>query len=236
MDLEAGEAFFDELADRIRGQVMRETLQFSATRIGARATTEYMQDAGFRAGFQSSRRREAEGPLRILQGRLARSLTGARTQTGDVQWSGIQGAQEGIASIAIREGGATLTYGSRVPYAVVHETGMTLQIPTTDRMRRFFWAKYYESLGASMTPRLGGFRRLQRTTQAIDPGGFGSVTENRDAQRWKAMAIAAREQSHFSVTIRQRAFLGPAYVDEQDEIQRFLASQVVDAYAGTSAE
>ena len=230
-DLQAGEAFLDELADRIRGQVMRETLRFAATSIGARAVNAYMQSTNFQQGFLRPDRESKGGPLRILQGRLARSLIGARTQTGDVAWSGLAHAQEGVSKIAISQNSASLIYGSEVPYAIVHETGMTIQIPTTERMVRFFWAKYYAALGASMSPRQSRFRRLQRTTQALDVGG--QVQVNREAQKYKALALAASDQAFFSVTIPQRAFLGPAFSDEIDDIQDFLADQVVDAFFGS---
>ncbi len=38
---------------------------------------------------------------------------------------------------------ATVGWGEDLPYAVIHEEGG--QIPKTDRMRRFFWAKWYET-------------------------------------------------------------------------------------------
>ena len=45
-----------------------------------------------------------------------------------------------LASIDIRNG---LTFGSSLPYASVHEFGASIKI--TDKMRSFFWAKWYES-------------------------------------------------------------------------------------------
>jgi len=56
------------------------------------------------------------GPLRILKGRLARSLTGART--------GSKGP-ESIYKLSFSAGGVRVTFGSKTPYARIHEKGGT---------------------------------------------------------------------------------------------------------------
>lgn len=107
-----------------------------------------MTDAG--SGGPPFPPRSGAGPLRILSGRLARSLTGAGGRTGGPQ--GIRNVEpssvgairpgglgtrdfpvpgrgstrfsnEAINRVDKLQGGVRLTKGSRVPYAAVHEHG-----------------------------------------------------------------------------------------------------------------
>ena len=117
--------------------VAREILDRASTEIGATASSRYLRDAGKQAavsdrpGFNN---RVGEGTLQSVSGRLGRSLRGARTD---------RNAPESINRIEVRATGATLTFGSKVPYAGIHEHGG--QIPVTESMRGFFWAKYMET-------------------------------------------------------------------------------------------
>lgn len=65
------------------------------------------------------------GPLRRVTGRLARSLTG--TQTG--------GVSESVDTFTWENLTGTITYGSKVPYAGVHEDGFTgtVKVPAHSR-------------------------------------------------------------------------------------------------------
>lgn len=97
-------------------EAAEELLQQGASEIGAIAVSKYMRDAGKAAG----RGDVTLGPnrtdtLRIVTGRLARSLTGARTDRGAPE--SINRVQQ-ITSTAVR-----LIKGSRVEYARVHEKG-----------------------------------------------------------------------------------------------------------------
>ena len=97
-------------------EATEELLRQGSVRIGAIATSKYMRDAGKAAG----RGDVTVGPnrtdtLRIMTGRLARSLTGARTG---------RNAPESINRVRVITGTAVrLIKGSRVPYAEVHEEG-----------------------------------------------------------------------------------------------------------------
>jgi phage gpG-like protein len=97
-------------------EAAEEMLRQGASRIGAIAVSEYMRDAGKAAG----RGDVTLGPnqtdtLRIVTGRLARSLTGARTDRAAPE--SINRVRR-VTSTAVR-----LIKGSRVPYAEVHEEG-----------------------------------------------------------------------------------------------------------------
>lgn len=88
-----------------------------------------------KAGSFSPRSPSDQGPLRIVSGRLFRSLQVAFNQS----------TREGRTFANIE--GYQLTYGkeSSVPYANIHEKGGTFTVMITDRMRRFFWAMWRET-------------------------------------------------------------------------------------------
>lgn len=84
-----------------------------ASRIIIRTSVrDYMRDAG---GEQRRRRKDDAGPLRIVSGRLARSLTGARKGGRN---------PESIYEVSIGTGEVRLRVGSLVPYSRVHELGI----------------------------------------------------------------------------------------------------------------
>lgn len=101
-----------DLFVRLLPGVLTQALADASRRVTGTAISQYMRDAGREP---KRRRPDDNGPLRIVTGRLARSLTGAR--------------KAGNASEAIYEidtdptGGVRLTFGSRVPYARIHEFG-----------------------------------------------------------------------------------------------------------------
>ena len=89
----------------------RRTLSQWGTQVGALATSRFMRDA---KGEPRRRSDTDAGPLRIVSTRLARSLVHAR----------YRGRQEGIRRVSVSgTRRITLTTGSRVPYAGVHERG-----------------------------------------------------------------------------------------------------------------
>ena len=75
---------------------------------------------------------------------------------------------------------------SEIPYAEIHQQGG--KIPVTDKMRKFFWAKYYQH--ASSAGRARGKR---------------SISSSGEANFWKAMAL---KQSGSTITIPARPFMG----------------------------
>jgi len=111
-----------DLKDAIRVRLLRviidtveDLLRQGSSRIGAIATSRYMRDAGKAAG----RGDVTLGPnrtdtLRIVTGRLGRSLTGARTD---------RDAPESISRVDVIDETVRLIKGTRVEYAEVHEKG-----------------------------------------------------------------------------------------------------------------
>ena len=94
------------------GDAIEEVATFARTRVAARAGSSYMRDAGAGAGRRDP---QDDGPLRIVTGRLERSLRGRR----------FQGRQEGVLNVRSTGTGYRIEIGSRVPYAAVHERGFS---------------------------------------------------------------------------------------------------------------
>ena len=94
------------------------------TRIGGTAVSKYMDNVAGVSGqstfgaIQGKLRRGAK--LRIITGRLARSILGSRKTFAQ----NMGGAVESIEEITTpRVGVVELTKGSKVPYAAIHEYG-----------------------------------------------------------------------------------------------------------------
>lgn len=119
---------------------LHDVARYADARVGKTATTKYMRDAGKEAGLASRSvpmERNRTGTLRILTGRLRRSVSGGFTalEAGRVR--------EGFVKVEIRPGPEMVfTKGSTVPYARIQEEGGTVTIPITAKSRRFFWAMF----------------------------------------------------------------------------------------------
>lgn len=74
--------------------------------------------------------------LRIVSGRLARSIRHAERPGGEGYVSTTWHPDQGVLTIEM---------GTRVPYAAAHEYGAVRRVVVTRRMRAFFWARYYET-------------------------------------------------------------------------------------------
>ena len=78
----------------------------------------------------------------------------------------------GVAKVIVR---------NTMPYAAIHNQGGTLNIPVTDKMRRYAWAMYY---------RQGGGKKK---------GG-----NSRQAGKWKGLALT--KKTFLNIKIEQRQF------------------------------
>ena len=100
--------------EKFRGKLQDRIITAAGTAVQlviARSVTQFMRDA---KGEPKRRSPLDGGPLRIVSGRLARSLTGARTGTNQ---------PESIYRVASGAGDVKVTFGSAVPYAAIHEYG-----------------------------------------------------------------------------------------------------------------
>ncbi|MEQ9091790.1 MAG: hypothetical protein RIE52_11910 [Balneola sp.] len=118
--------------------MLAKVLDVSRVRIAATATGKYMSDNGF--GVAPFPPRESKsGALRILSGRIARSLTeSAKAGFGS----------EGFATIKTTKKGATLTQGSNVPYYAANEFGFSGQVKVPSHKRVIT-----QAFGRSITPK-----------------------------------------------------------------------------------
>jgi hypothetical protein len=105
-DLAGFPARLERAVDQSRGAIR--------TILAMSATSAYMRYAGARVGPRAP---DDRGPLRIVTGRLSRSLTGALGAGGG------RGLREDISDFSWSGGGGQMTFGTRVPYAPVHEEG-----------------------------------------------------------------------------------------------------------------
>lgn len=74
---------------------------------------------------------------------------------------------------------------TEIPYAEVHQQGG--QIPITDKMRKFFWAQYYQHASSA------GRTREKRSSSV-----------NQEANFWKAMAL---KRKNATINIPKRQFM-----------------------------
>jgi phage gpG-like protein len=85
--------------------------------------------------------------------------------------------------------------GTTVPYARIHEFGGTIpahSITITDKMRRFFWAMFYNAGGPTYR-------------------GYGG-----DADKWQAIARTRKTAVDIpAITMKARPFLNPAIRDPE---------------------
>lgn len=100
-------------------QVGRSILGQAAALVGGTATTKNMRFGGTGASARNENR--GPGTLRRRTGRLAWSLTGARS--AQVSPGALRAAPEGIFDLSPTTTGVRLRFGSKVPYAAIHEYG-----------------------------------------------------------------------------------------------------------------
>ena len=67
-------------------------------------------------------------------------------KTGNLYRSLQNGDVNNITNINYRPDGISIEYGTKIPYAEVHEKGMFVK--SKGRMHKYFFAKYYETLNA----------------------------------------------------------------------------------------
>lgn len=91
---------------------------------------------------------------------------------------------------------------SDLPYSRIHNDGG--KIPITSKMRRFFWAKYYEAYG-KVTFNI-------KTREVTKPGG----RHNADAEIWKALALT--KKTHLDVPARPFIYHTSDLYKQLDEV------------------
>ncbi|MDE6754486.1 MAG: phage virion morphogenesis protein [Muribaculaceae bacterium] len=87
---------------------------------------------------------------------------------------------------------SSIVFKSDLPYAAIHNEGGEIKV--TQRMKRFFWYKYYSTTGSFGRRKDGSLRRDKRNRQLTTEADF-----------WKCMALM---KVGTSIKIPRRQFLG----------------------------
>ena len=95
-------------------------------------------------------------------------------------------------SITCKKDSSSITLQSTLPYAAIHNEGGEIMV--TDKMKRFFWAKYYEATGSFGRRKDGSLRQNKQN------GHLSSV-----ADFWKKMALM---KVGTKIKMPKRQFLG----------------------------
>lgn len=95
-------------------------------------------------------------------------------------------------SIQSRTSDSSITFFSTLPYAAIHNEGGEIRV--TNRMKAFFWHKYYETTGSFGRKKNGERRNDKRTVQL-----------STEAEFWKWMAL---KKEGSTIKIPKRQFIG----------------------------
>jgi len=106
-----------------------------------------------------------------------------------------------MSSVQYTPGNATVTIYNRVVYAALHNQGGTISSTVTPQMRKFAWAKFYES---------GGGKKVSAAT-------------NEESEMWKRLALTSK--SKLSIRIPQRKFMG-SHPYLKQELQDIIITEI----------
>lgn len=115
-------------------------------------------------------------------------------------------------SIHSRSTDNSITFYSDLPYAEIHNDGG--EITVTEKMKRFFWAKYYATTGSFGRKKNGELRKDKRTIQLSG-----------EAEFWKHMALM---RVGSKITIPRRQFLG--YSPEVEKAVREIVEENLEEF------
>lgn len=103
-------------------------------------------------------------------------------------------------SVSSKSDDHSITFYSDLPYAAIHNEGGEIKI--TAKMKRYFWARYYEAQGGFGRKKNGELRQNKKNRQ------LGT-----EAEFWKAMALMKVGKT---IRIPKRQFLGMSPEVEKD--------------------
>ena len=173
---------------------LKKVLNAMPTVIGQTAVSHFQENITKRQGVPSS------GSLQRFKNRVFENSRGRGkgilNDTGNLVDSiKIISRNQNSVNVGIR--------ASEIPYAELHQQGG--KIPITDKMRKFFWAKYYQY--ASPVGRTRGKR---------------SASISQEADFWKAMAL---KRKNSTITIPKRQFMD-ATPDLEKAILRTIKTEM----------
>lgn len=116
-------------------------------------------------------------------------------------------------SVSSRSDGNSVTFYSDLPYASIHNDGGNIKV--TARMKRYFWARYYEAQGGFGRKRNGELRDNKKNRQ------LGS-----EAEFWKALALMKEGKV---IKIPKRQFIGMSPEVER-EVREIIEDNLTDYF------
>lgn len=111
----------------------------------------------------------------------------------------LSGRNHLFSSISYAPGDARVTVYNHLPYAPLHNWGGNVRPHVTPQMRRFAWAKFFESGGNKKDPLP-------------------------EAQKWRALALTRKKQ--LNIRIPQRQFIGKSQELNQ-KIQQIIDKETI---------
>ena len=118
-------------------------------------------------------------------------------------------------SITSRSDATSITFYTTEPYAAIHNEGGEIKV--TAKMKRYFWAKYYEASGSFGRRKDGSLRRDRRNARLSDA-----------ASMWKYMALM---KVGSTIKIPKRRFLGASV--EVERAVREIVEENIAEYVGS---
>ena len=118
-------------------------------------------------------------------------------------------------SVSSRTTENSIIFYTDLPYAAIHNDGGEIKV--TPKMKRFFWAKYYETTGAFGRKKHGERRNARRTVHLAT-----------EAEFWKFMAL---KKAGTTIKIPRRRFLGVS--PEVEQAVREIIEENVTEYFKT---
>ena len=173
---------------------LKKVLNAMPTVVGQAAVSHFQENITKRQGVPSS------GSLQRFKNRVFENSRGRGkgilNDTGNLVDSiKIISRNQNSVNVGIR--------ASEIPYAELHQQGG--KVPVTDKMRKFFWAKYYQHAPAAGRTR-----------------GKRSAYTNQEADFWKAMAL---KRKNSMITIPKRQFMD-ATPDLEKAILRTIKTEM----------
>ncbi len=114
-------------------------------------------------------------------------------------------------SIQSRTTENSITFFTNEPYAAIHNEGG--EIVVTEKMKRYFWHKYYEATGAFGRKKDGSRRNDKRTLQLSE-----------EAEFWKFMAL---KKAGTTIRIPRRRFLGTS-PEVEDAVRKIIEDNITE--------
>lgn len=114
-------------------------------------------------------------------------------------------------SITSRSDATSITFYTTEPYAAIHNEGGEIKV--TAKMKRFFWAKYYEASGSFGRRKDGSMRQDKRNARLSDA-----------ASMWQYMALM---KVGSTIKIPKRRFLG-ASVEVERAVREIVEENIAE--------